>query len=231
MLEELTAITNRQLKFAPKRYAEIREICQSEYGWLEMESFRASICWSIISDNSFAAMTSTNSLLEFALKSALVSDSLKPADEEFDGDPMAKLLDEIAEPNREIGSQVLDWTIRRACTQGLISKTQKKELLKFKDDFRNAYSHMDLSKLFGDTSIPVTVISIDAKSITKRGHTTARLSDAGFLAGMAIPEHAKQNAIPYFRYVDALVRELKRTVFPNAISIEAEVGRQEAGNV
>ena len=111
----------------------------------------------------------------------------------------------------------LDDTINRACTQGLITKEQKKMLKKFKDDFRNPYSHAEATKIFKDTTVKGKSISLmkdeEPENFSERifdNSTDNQLNVIDILPVHGIIQViiAKQISVQYFKKVDEIIREM-----------------------
>ncbi len=115
-------------------------------------------------------------------------------------------------------------TINRARTLGLIEKHHKKQLHKFRESFRNAYGHADRRKIHGDVATAVQSIHLtDSGDFVVEGAKSKRVVEMPFAHGVAQAGHAKANALPYFVYVDALVRYTKPIVFPKSAAQDPAV--------
>jgi hypothetical protein len=123
----------------PFNHLGIEEIFNFEYDYLELDSLRDEVCKCIICGLNQAAMTLTNHLLESSLKKCLIMRfSIENKNDK------TELTDTFKDGIDLYDDKLLDETINRACSQGLITK--KKTFKKFKDDFRNPYSHASTNK-------------------------------------------------------------------------------------
>ncbi len=93
-------------------------------------------------------------------------------------------------------------------------KEQKKQLHQFREIFRNAYSHSDKIKTFGKSTLPITGVRLEENKLVM--DEVGEPEIAFFLIGQGIVqfEMAQRTALPYFLYIDKLVREIKDKLFP-----------------
>jgi hypothetical protein len=93
-----------------------------------------------------ASIVTTNHLMERMLKVALI----KFHTMHFSvGDP--ELQTKLGEAKQKYDGKYLFESIKNAFDRKIINEEEKKELLEFKDKFRNPYSHAEISKIVTDT--------------------------------------------------------------------------------
>jgi len=199
-------------------YEAIKDIFNSEYGYPELDPVRDEICKCILFDLYQAAITLTNHLLESSLKKCLAMRfSITNKQED------TKLEDSFKEGIKKYDKLVLDDTINRACKQGLITKEQKIQLKKYKDDFRNPYSHA-AAEIFKDTTIKGKTISLiegeEPEKLLERIFDDD--SENVFDVKDILPAHgieqsiiAERDSIQYFIKVDEIIREMLLKIKPN----------------
>lgn len=193
-------------------YEIVKDIFNSEYGYPELDPLRDEICKCLICGLNQAAVTLTNHLVESSIKKCL---ALKHSIDNKHDD--MKLEDAFKSGIEKYDKLELEDTINRARTQGLITKEQKKQLKKFKDDFRNPYSHATSAEIFKDTAIKGKTISlIDgenpedllARIFNDSADSFLNVKDIIPIQGIVQVMIAKQISQPYFRAVDAIIREM-----------------------
>lgn len=214
--DEVNEIIESRYQFINQYYLEVRDIYKNHYNWNELDPIRQEICICIMLGLCQAAITLTNHLLESLLKNALIindSKLVKQSKEEIQGRIITSLIEKYSEGIRKFNNINLNSSINQARKVGLISKKQKKELHVFREIFRNAFSHADKFKTFGESTMPVTGIKIENDKII-----TDEIGDpeiAKFPIGQGIVQVmiAQEHAVPYFLYIDNLVREIKNKLF------------------
>ncbi len=217
-LNKFVANLNAQIG---QNYNVIKDIFNNEYGYPELDPIRDEICKCIICGLAQAAMTLTNHLLESSLKKCLAMrfsiENKKDTTE---------LTDVFKNGIDFYDDKFLDETINRACSQGLITKEQKKTFKKFKDDFRNPYLHASTNKIFKDKKVKGAVVSMterekeNPEKFIKRLFQieTKELPIKAILPvhGMAQVDIARENLLPYFSEVDKTIREMLKQLKPNS---------------
>jgi len=153
--EELELIAKEITKDASENYERIRYIFKNEYVLPEIDPLRNEICICIVFSLYQAAITLTNHLLEKYLKVALIysdtKDKIKPENVET--------IFKTSVDN--YSSEGLNSTINACCSKGIITKDQKKDLLRFKDTIRDPFSHADMKKIFNEITINTQIGKID----------------------------------------------------------------------
>jgi hypothetical protein len=107
----------------------------------------------------------------------------------------------------------MDKNINAACTQGIITKKDKTELNSIRECLRNSYSHADASKIHGNKSIPLTGARLTEQGLQLEDTNVAKIALLPMLQGIAQVKHAEANAIPYFQFVDELIRRTRPNIF------------------
>ena len=192
-------------------YQITKEIFNREYGYPELDPLRDEICKCLICGLYQAAITLTNHLLESSLKKCLAI-KYKIEHENV----QLELKDAFKKSIEKYDKMELNMTINQACSQNLISKTQKKRLHKFREDFRNAFSHAESSKIFEDLSIPVNILSIEKnegpedvmKKFFSSPNSELTIKDFLPIQGILQAKYAQITAIPYFCAVDKIIRDM-----------------------
>jgi hypothetical protein len=195
-----------------QNYESIKDIFNVEYGYPELDPVRDEICKCIICNLHQATITLTNHLLESSLKKSLAL-KYSIANKQDNN----KLEDAFKAGIEKYDKCDLEQTINQACTNNLITKEQKKQLKKFKDDFRNPYSHATASDIFKDTFVKGKTISMKdgenpesllARIFNDNSDTHLSVKDILPIQGIVQIKIAKQDSVPYFRKVDEIIREM-----------------------
>lgn len=197
-------------------YEIINKIFNSEYGYPLLDPVRDEICKCFICGLYQSTITLTNHLLEKSLKFCLgIKYSIENKSNEIE------LQDAFIDGIDKYDKVELDQTINAACTQGLITKEQKKELKDFKDKFRNPYSHAN-KKIFSGKTIKGKVLSTQDlepgivhflktcfdPSLDKE----IPLENLPFAQGICQVEIAKEDCYPYFMKVDEIIRYMLQKI-------------------
>lgn len=216
IIEEMNEILRSRESESISSYLLVRDLYQRHYNMPELDPLRHEICLCLIFGLNQAAITLTNHLLETFLKLVLIYDHTnKNIDKSKPKEGIKSLVNEFSEGIAMYNDKDLDFTINRACTVGLISKDQKKELHAFRENFRNAYSHSDKRKLFGDSEVPVQAMRVEGDSIVTDPESVEKVFDLPIFHGVVQHFQAKANAGPYFRYLDGVIRETLLKMFPS----------------
>ncbi len=208
-LQQFIDDTNFNLQI---NYAQIKDVFVLKYGYPELDPLRNEICKCIICGLFQAAITLTNHLLEKSLKFCLIIKYTKETKKE------ETLFDTIFEEGLlKYDKSDLEQTINQACSQGLITKEQKKILIQFKRRFRNPYSHAT-TDIYKDTFARGKMMSVDdltdglesfmRKCFDESLDTNISLKKNLIAQGFFQVPIAKANSVPYFRNVDLIIREM-----------------------
>lgn len=209
--DEINEVLESRIEFINSHYLSVRSPLQNFYEWPELDPLRHEICICIMLGLCQAAITLTNHLLESLLKNALIihkGNEMKQADPKLISKPVAYIIDKYSDGFEKYNDANLYTTINRACTVGLISKNEKKQLHEYRVRFRNAFSHSDKDKTFGSTTIPVMGIRLEEGRIVQDEKGTPEL--AKFLPGQGYAQtlKAQGDAPEYFLHIDKLVRSI-----------------------
>jgi hypothetical protein len=104
--------------------------------------------------------------------------------------------------------------INAACSQGLITKDEKKELDRIRHELRNPYSHADPNPIHKDKAIPMQGVTLTDNGFNAEQENMMDILRMPYIQGIAQVHHAEATAFPYFKYVDELVRNVLPRVFP-----------------
>ncbi len=212
-LEEVTELINSRQPDIFKNYPEIRDIFRNGYeGDTEMNPLRNEIGICIIFGLYQAALTLTNHMIEKYLKIALI---YKNADFSAQGESsIDKIVNTTAQSTGAYNSNDMDKNINAACRQGIITKDDKKMLHRFRENFRNAYSHADASKIHKDVAVPLVGAQVGEDGFQVEQSQDALVAMLPMLQGILQTKHAEANALPYFQYVDSLIRRTRKNIYP-----------------
>ena len=225
IIDEMNEVLRSRKNEVVKNYVSLREPYQNSYNMPELDPLRYEVTLCLILGLHQAAITLTNHLLETFLKMALgYHHSLQKMDKTKTKEGVKSLVEDFREGVDTYADKDLSFTINRACTVGLITKDQKNQLHKIREDFRNAFSHGDKKKVFGDTEIPVQGVNFENDKLHSEPETLQQLLYLPFVHGIAQARFAETNAVPYFQYVDSVIRETLPKVLPSLKSGEDKVG-------
>ncbi len=219
-IDKLEQFVNELNVCISNNYKVIKNIFNIEYDYPELDPLRDEICKCIICDLHQAAITLTNHLLESSLKKCLVMKySITNKQDNI------KIEDVFRNGIKKFDKLDLYDTINRACTQGLITKEQKRLLKKFKDDFRNPYSHASVTEIFKNTTVKGKSLSLKKDESAERlierifdNSLDKQLNVSDILPAQGIIQviMARQISTPYFSEVDKIIREMLAKLKPNS---------------
>ena len=217
MIEELNQIIDSREEEVGRVYPQVRDAYLTPYEWPELDTLRHEVCIALTFGLHQAALTLMNHMLESFLKFSISYKEAFESYEASDDRGLDAMLASLAPSFERNDGKDMGNTINRACTLGLIEKHHKKQLHEFRESLRNAYSHAERRKIHGDVATSVQPVHLsDSGEFVVEGKQSRRIVDMPFAHGLAQYEHAKANALPYFLYVDALVRHTRPIVFPNS---------------
>jgi len=214
--EEANEIVKERIEYMQKYYPAVRDAYRSHYDWPNLDTLRHEISLCIMLGLFQAAITLTNHFMESLLKNALIakeSEGETPDDTDVKGQVIDSLVSHFAEAIRKYDNEDLGNNINRACSLGLITKEQKKQLHAFREQFRNAYSHSDKSKTFGDLTVPMKGIRLEDNRLQLDQETEPFV--AALPIGQSIIQgmQAEAHAPDYFLYMDNLARQVREKLF------------------
>ena len=186
-------------------YELIAKTFNSEYGYPEFDPLRDEICKCIICGLNQAAITLTNHLLEAALKKCLIY-RYTILHKQNSNEKLSEIFQEGIKKFDNDKSD-LSKSINSACTNGLITKEQKKLLHKYRDTFRNSYSHASSEKLFKDVRVKGKEIS-DVNEIFSETDELLNVINIPFIQGIVQFELAKRESLTYFKNIDNIIRQM-----------------------
>lgn len=198
-------------------YQSVANIFEHEYGWPQIDPVRSEICKCIICGLHQAAIALTNHILESALKKALIiEESINNKNDK------SNINDIFEDATIKYANKDLDYTINQTCSKGLISKEEKKVLHKFREQFRNSFSHADPQKTFSSISIPsiiATTEDLDSsgdfmKNIFQAKPNVRLLAKNNIIIqGLVQSIIAEQESLYYFQSVDGIIRNMCSKLF------------------
>jgi hypothetical protein len=217
LIAELNDIIRARHPHMMRNYPRVRDAYVTQYVFPELDPLRSEISLCLILGLYEAAITLTNHLLESMLKYALIYRYAKGNQRSSPptaGGATRNVVDWLAEGNKLYADRGLGDNINAACRKGLITKAQKKLLEKFRVTFRDAFSHADKMKTFGDATTSVTALHAESNTLVASQPEQVRL--AAFLFGQGVFQVAlaQQNALPYFLKIDAVARHILAKLFP-----------------
>jgi hypothetical protein len=190
----------------------VKGIFNNEYGFPALDPLRDEICKCFMCGLYQSTITLTNHLLEKSLKFCLAS---KYTFETKEKDSNIRTV--FKEGIDKYDNTMLEQTINAACSQGIITKDQKKELKEFREKFRNPYSHASNSIFEGKKIKGKTISSADLENdidnffkhcFDKTTDEEFNLECLPFAQGIMQIEIAKEDSFPYFKRVDEIIREM-----------------------
>jgi hypothetical protein len=180
-------------------------LIQHKYGWPILDPIREEICVCILTGSNQAVITLTNHLLEKSLKFFLIQTEQFQVNTE---PTCAKDYEtHFRQANFKYGKLDLNDTINRCCTKGLITKEQKKSLHLLRDEFRNAFGHAESDKTFEESTISVILFNPFINQEVPEP-AAVKCADFPFIQGHKQKDIANKKAIPYFEYIDNLIKDV-----------------------
>lgn len=217
--DEINELISERVRDVGQTYPKVRQAFKIPYNWPEIDILRYEACVCIIFSLNQAAITITNHMLESFLKYAISYKQSIENDEFKKADDISRLTEALIPAFEENDSKDLRYTINKSCSLGIITKEQEKMLHKYRVSMRNAYGHAEKQKIHEDREIPIQLASVNEKTgIQIKEERTTKILHMPFMHDMAQIYHAKANSIPYFLYIDLLVRESMPKVFPSSVS-------------
>jgi hypothetical protein len=201
------------------KYKTIENLYESQYGYPELDPVRGEICRCLVCGLNQAAITLTNHLLEKSLKHFLIikySKEHKTENTKIENAFNKKGIDFYNQKKCD-----LEFSINQACSQGLITKEHKKLLIKFKNRFRNPYSHANTNDIFKEIPVKGKGISLiegeTDEDLLKRifDDNTEYLMPAKYMLpaqGLLQAMIAERDSIPYFVEVDKIIRSMMSNI-------------------
>ena len=194
-----------------KNYKRVETFIDKPFNLPEIDPIRYEICYCLLFSLNQASITLTNHLLEKYLKIALVYREVETIGH-LTLDESSSIFEEtIKKYNKN-----LDTTINLCCSKGIITKEEKKILNQVREKFRNAFSHADSEKTFGDLTIPVTQGSLSKP--TEFSTKVFFVKNYPMAQGIVQKQMADLVAFDYFVFADKLIRNSIVKIFPDLYS-------------
>jgi hypothetical protein len=161
----------------------------------------------LILESYTASITLTNHMLERLFKLALVEDELEVG-------PVTNPWEKCYERMHRYLNMNMDKTINLCFEKQLITENQKKEVKRYKDIFRNGFSHGDLDKIFmeyPETYQAYTATEVYTLNLKKDPRQMYHLN-----------KFAEKYAIEYFEFVISLINIIEKNLinkYPNSYNV------------
>lgn len=184
-----------------KNYDQISVQYDNPYSTPGLNTLREEICICLTLNLFQAAITLTNHLFENGLKTLLIlSDFYKNKKQDSDIiDKMDELLDKFDRLN-------LFDTITKAFQYKIISGPEKKQLLEFKNKYRNPFSHANKRGIYGEEKSIVEEFKFGNNGIyiERQEHLKSNLLPFQDIFQL---DKAKEESFEYFICIDKIIRE------------------------
>jgi hypothetical protein len=198
----LTSILPDDIQNASLRLKKVRQITSESFLLPELDGPRREICNCYVIGAYSACITLTNHLLERYCKELLLT-------VEF-GNPFLRAgssSNKTAPPDlSQYLNKDLSATLSACKTKGLLSKQDWKIFDKYKEIFRNGFSHYDPPKILQGGTYGFSLLGVDGATTEVKG---IKIQD-GSMAALAINMFAERNAWPYLATVENFMRSTIR---------------------
>ncbi|MCB0508950.1 MAG: hypothetical protein KDD21_11690, partial [Bacteroidetes bacterium] len=158
-------------------------------------------------DSTQAAVTLTNHLLEKSLKAVLIFN--EPNNQNYTD--ISQIENHFENMNNLHGNKLLYETITACQAKKLISDEQAEKLNEYRQNLRNAFSHADSNKTFGETKKIVGIFNpfvhneIQSKEV--------KVANFPFLQDTTQKQIADKECVTYFKYVDSVIKSITPNLF------------------
>jgi hypothetical protein len=216
-MKEYEVVIEQRKSFFLENYPLVSKIYHRPYDMPELDPLRHEISLCIMFGLHQAAITLTNHLIEWFIKLILIYNESTRNNRPIDKNK--SIVDNIEEHfsggiDNYIGKDMSE-TINKAKSLGLITKEQWKKLDKIRQDYRNSFGHADSSKIFKDSEIGLTGLSAENNQFRSEQEISKKITNMPIIQGLLKVKFAEAHSIPYFIYVDNLIRETLLKLFPN----------------
>lgn len=194
-----------RIKIFKENYTKVSFEFENEYEYPVLDPLRYEICLCIFFNLSQAAITLTNHLIESALKRILSHNDFYI---DYKKNPELGYLRDLPKYFKKYDSNNLYDNIKKAFSKGLINETEKKELLRIKEAYRNAYSHADKSKTFKDQKDIILELGLNENGEMKNTEHEINIKEMPLFQGIFQAIRAENEAVEYFKFIDSLIRKL-----------------------
>lgn len=149
-------------------------------------------------------------------KAVIIDESAKNKTEQND---ITNVFDDAT---KKYANKNLDFTINQACRKGLVTKEEKELLHKFREQYRNAFSHADPQKSFSGISTLATILTTKdldnpeefiKKAFADKPNVTLSAENNVIIQGLIQSIKAEQEAVSYFLTIDGIIRNLCSKLF------------------
>ncbi len=205
MIDRLKIFIDELNSSLSSNYESVKPIFDSEYGYPEFDPLRDEISKCIICGLHQAAITLTNHFLETSLKKCLIYKHVIITTKGKELKISQLFQDGIKKYDNNKSD--LSKSINAACSNGLITKDQKKLLHRYRESFRNSYSHASSEKLFKDVTIKGKEIS-STDEIFSETNEELNVFDIPIIQGIVQYELAKKESLGYFENIDTIIRQM-----------------------
>jgi len=216
-MKEFEEVTEQRKAFFILNYPLVSEVYLKPYSMPELDPLRHEIALCIMFGLHQAALTLTNHLIEWFIKLILIYNESISNNRPIDKNK--SIVDNIEEHFSggvdNYISKDMSETIRKAKSLGLITKEQWKELDKIREDYRNSFGHADSSKIFKDSEIGLTGLSTENNKFRSEEQQSKKITYMPIIQGLLKVKFAEAHSVPYFIYVDELIRETLLKMFPS----------------
>ncbi|MES2268794.1 MAG: hypothetical protein V4520_18665 [Bacteroidota bacterium] len=194
-------------KASPEAYSEIRESYLLKLNG-SYDFIRDEICHCITFNLFQASITLTNHLLELLMKNSLTIKDIGSAKITS----LAEVNSKQAPSIKKYDSMTLEKTIDESFTQNIITDKERDRLHLYRKTLRNAYGHAEKGKLFKGDTFNGGMFKFDGSSTGELA--TVKTKDFLVIQPHAQRAKASHDAIPYFKYVDAILVRLEKQHHP-----------------
>lgn len=198
-----------------KYYYAVKSLFEENYKTIELQTIKNQILLCITFGLYMAAMTLTNHLLEKFLKSMLSYNDALKYKEQISYEEKFALPEQLERSRLKFDSQNLDKNIDTAFSEKLIDENQNEVLKGMKNNFRNAYSHDDRKKMYGDASTPIEE-SRDPESVLKgepQPSKEFKLSGLSLFEFLFINNFSEMHCVPYITNLHQIILSVESKLY------------------
>ena len=211
--KEIEEIIDSRMPFVYDIYTKIRYRIYNTYQWPELDPIRNEICLCLMFGLSQASITLTNHLMESVLKYVLIEKHSKDETPPRKGKAITDFVRKFADALGIYDNSDLNKNINKSCSLGLITKEQKKLLHKFRINYRNAYSHSEKGKTFGNRTVPMQALKIEDGKIVMDEQSQPKIAKMLVGQGLIQAKIAEKEGPDYFIEVDNIVRHIRDKLY------------------
>ena len=191
------------------KYLNIRDAYRKPYDTPQLDPLRHEICLCLCFGLDQAAVTLTNHLLESFLKYCLFFYLSRPERNPQVANSPEAMVEAFEEAQDQIDNLTLAQSINKARSLRILTKEETKDLIEIKKTLRDPYSHASKKNLLGKGKIPVMPATLGQDySINPLEQVHVDVALNPLVNWYAQLQHARKMALPYFRYIDDLIRKI-----------------------